>query len=92
MKKDQLSGKLDDFYSRLLEMADAPSPAHGDDGQPKVGFVDKLKAFEAGVRWMMVKYKVDEEQDPDDFAKARSNLTSRSRRGGAAQPKPNGAS
>ena len=92
MKKDQLSGKLDEFYLKLLEMADAPRPAHGEDGQPKVGFVDKLKAFEAGVRWMSVKYKVDEEVEQDEFAKARDKFAGRTRGGGTTHSKPNGAS
>ena len=51
---------------------------------PKVGFVDKLRLFDSGVKWVATKNKVDPEQETDAFGLAREQLTGRSRGRGAS--------
>jgi hypothetical protein len=92
--KDRLINDLDGLFSRLLEEAypvisEEEAPQDG----PKVGFVDKLRLFDSGVKWVATKNKVDPEQETDAFGLAREQLTGRSRGRGAsgAPPRANGS-
>lgn len=75
IKKDTLISELDDFFKTILEEC-TPNVGDPEDSQsapagPRVGLVDRLKVFEAGVRWVAVKNKLDSGEIDDEFAKLR---------------------
>lgn len=78
-KKEPLINVLDGYLIRLLEESD-PRISEADDSQSapgsgtdsvKVGFLDRLKAFEAAARWVGIKNKIDTGDDEDEFGKLR---------------------
>lgn len=80
--KDRLIGELDDFFSELLQEARRPISKDADqsaESGPKVGFVDKMKLFEAGTKWVMVRDRVNPEQEQDEFGAARDKFVSGAR-------------
>ena len=87
--KDGLINELDVFFTKLMEEANPPIPetGMGDDG-PKIGFVDKLRLFDSGVKWVQVKNKIDPDGELDEFAEARRKAYGA--RGGGAAAKANG--
>ena len=71
-KNDSLIGQLDDFFEVLMNRAkprivgeEASAPTNPD--AVPIGFLDQLKVFEAGVRWVQVKNRLEPEPDTDAF-------------------------
>lgn len=86
-KKDGLVSELDQFYSSLLEEAKGVTSGgevSAEDAGPKIGFIDKLRLFDSGVKWVATKNKVDPDDDDDAFSRARDKLRGSGKRGGAA--------
>jgi hypothetical protein len=92
LSKDRLSSELDGFFTILLEEARGSGNTTGEDGQPQIGFLDRLRLFSEGVRWAAVKAKVETEDTEDEFGKLRRGhigSTGRSR-AARAPARPNG--
>ena len=84
MKKDQLINTLDLFFQTMLEEA-RKAPVGDADEPSDYGFGEKLKLFEAGVRWVAVKNKIEPEGPATDaFSKLRDRAVRGTRRSGAA--------
>lgn len=86
-KNKELVHQLDTYFMELLKEARKPISNDADqsaESGPKVGFVDKMKLFEAGTKWVMVRDRVNPEQEQDEFGAARDKFVSGARRGGAA--------
>jgi hypothetical protein len=87
--QEGLVDHLDTFFLRLMQEA---YPGENDpdllseDG-PKVGFVDRVKLFDSGVRWVATKNKVSPDEEEDAFAAARKK-TIRSGNRVAKRPRP----
>jgi hypothetical protein len=93
ISNDRLMTEIDEMFIRLMGEAypaksDEP-PAEGASTAVKVGFVDKLKLFDSGVKWVQVKNKIDPEQETDEFSKAREQYAGRARGGSSASAKRN---
>jgi hypothetical protein len=89
---ESLIREWDEFLLELREEVKASTKPNSDGtSAPKIGFVDKLKLFEAGGKWVQVRNKVDPEESVDEFAKARDKFNGRTRGGGSAHSKANGA-
>jgi hypothetical protein len=79
--EENLVTHLDDFFLNLMTEAYPQSVAEIlDDGAPKIGFVDRVRLFDSGVRWVMVKNKVSPEEEEDAFAAARKRAIGGTRR------------
>ena len=85
MKKDSLITRLDGLFNNLVEEVSKVEPV---EGEPLITFTERLKVFEAGVKWAATKNRLDEEDSGDTFSKLRSRSTGRSRRGSAAPAGP----
>ena len=102
-EKDPLISVIDAAVLTMLQLVD-PSPTTGDNTAPvavaetdevPIGFADRVKAIELGIKWVAVKNKIDGGDDDDAFGRLRAGLVggARGRRGaGAATTRPpNGA-
>lgn len=86
---DKLISRMDDFFNALLEDA-RPTISDRDESQPsdtgpKIGFVDRLKVFEAGTRWLLVRNRIDPGGEDDEFGRLQRGYNGRSRGRGAAK-------
>lgn len=85
--KDNLVSRLDHFFTSLLEEAEKVTP-DGEvppaDAGPKIGFIDKLRLFDSGVKWVATKNKVDPADDDDAFSRARRALGGSGKRSSAS--------
>jgi hypothetical protein len=89
--KTSLGEKLDDYYLALLEecqpgKTDESAPDGGTGDALPMPFLDRLKLFEAGVRWVAVKNKVEAEVEQDAFGKLRSKYNRQRGAGGRGAP------
>lgn len=94
LKNDSLVSVLDSYLKKLLELSD-PSISATDGDQPSgvapIGFLDRLKAFEAAARWVAIKNKIDTGDDEDEFSRLRAGHVGRTgKRGSAAASRSNG--
>ena len=73
---------LDNLFAKLMKEAypDIPDAETADDAAQKLGFVDKLRLFDSGVRWVQVKNRLTPEDDTDEFAESRKKLIGGTRR------------
>jgi len=79
-KGSSLINKLDDYFEMLLSESQGVKTG-GDEAKSceraqsseDIGFLDRLKVFQAGVHWVAVKYKIDPEGDDDEFSKLRKS-------------------
>lgn len=86
-KKDGLINRLDTYFMNLLEEAEGVTPegeVSAEGAGPTIGFIDKLRLFDSGVKWVATKNKVDPDDDDDAFSRARDKLRGTGKRGGAA--------
>lgn len=95
---DSLISMMDAMFKTLCEEASLtisdPDESQPADTGPKIGFIDRLKLFESGTRWVAVRNKIDPGGDDDAFGQLRRGYgNSGPRRSGPAAPKvrPNGA-
>lgn len=92
--KTDLVNDLDAFFASLLKEAQTDNvPIEGqpaaEGAAPPIGFLDKLKLFEAGARWVAVKNKVDPEDSKDEFGRLSDRFYGRARgRGTTGAKKP----
>jgi hypothetical protein len=87
--EEGLADHLDAFFLQLMNEAyPEPTEAAPDDEGPTVGFVDRVRLFDSGVRWIMVKNKVSPEEEEDAFAAARKRTIGRARKRRAPGPSP----
>ena len=86
----ELINDLDEFFKSLLKESRA-SNMEGDgqsdeDGAAPIGFVDRLKLFSEGVKWVAVKNRLSPEDDPDEFGKLAGKYRGAGKRRGRAAP------
>lgn len=86
---DQLISVMDAFFKKLCKDCD-PTISDRDESQPsdtgpKIGFVDRLKVFEAGTRWLLVRNRIDPGGEDDEFGRLQRSYNGRSRGRGAAK-------
>ena len=97
---DPLIVILNGAVQRLLEDVD-PSIRKDDENHPsspegpeevKIGFADRLKAIELGVKWVATKNKLDAGDTDDEFGRLRRGTVGGTRGGrrASAAPRPNG--
>jgi hypothetical protein len=96
---DRLISILDGAIERLLEHAD-PSIRNSDENRvpgpegleaAQVGFSDRLKAVELGIKWVATKHKLDAGDPDDEFSRLRRGTVGRARiRGRSTAPPANG--
>lgn len=84
--EETLVDHLDAFFLQLMTEAYPPAPDPDGEGQ-KVGFVERVRLFDSGVRWVMIKNKVDPEEEEGAFATARKRAIGGPRRRRATGPK-----
>ena len=98
--QDPLVGILNGAVQRLLEDVD-PSIRKTDENhlhdpecpeEAKIGFADRLKAIELGVKWVATKNKLDAGDTDDEFGRLRRGTVGGTRGGrrASAAPRPNG--
>lgn len=90
--EESLAGHLDTFFLRLMEEAYPASAPPEDDAAGRVGFVDRVRLFDSGVRWVATKHRVNPEEEEDAFAAARRRaISGKGGRGAAGSSAANGA-
>ena len=102
MSNDTIINMIDDQITKLLSSLD-PTIRRSDEGQPPVsegseaepiGFSERLKAIELGVKWVATKNKLDAGDTDDEFSRLRRghvNGSSRKRSSPGAASRPNGS-
>lgn len=84
MSNASLIKRMDAFYEALLEQAApvmVPVEGQPDVAKSPIAFLDQLKLFEAGARWVHVRNRLTLEDDTDEFGKLRDGYSgSRGRR------------
>jgi hypothetical protein len=91
--QEGLVDHLDTFFLRLMQEA---YPGENDaevaeDDAPKVGFVDRVRLFDSGVRWISIKNRVSPDEEEDAFAAARKRTIGSPRRRRTAGPPASGS-
>ena len=60
-EKSRIIDQLDQLYKALMEES-GPSKVEGGEGRPAAAFTDRLKLFEAGVKYLAVKNRVEDDE------------------------------
>lgn len=94
---DSLIKSLDNFFQTLIEECQPTTtkPVEGESGDqpPPISFLDRLKLFEAGARWVGVKNKIDDGDATDEFSRLRAGHVGRTGGGrkSSSTSRPNGS-
>lgn len=83
MKNDSLVTRLDALFTKMVEECEAAV----DKPESTITFTDRLRVFDAGVKWVATKNRLEPEDTTDAFGRLRNTHARRGSRGG----RPGGA-